>query len=364
MSAYRNEIYFAKVPEWVLFSEVGAVAVRLYAVLNRAADDRSDNTEPFRRKKLAEKVGVSVDTVDRARRELDRIAAIETIERFDAETGDQIPNAYLVRQAPPPACETHASYKHGCDECREVRTIDCIERGREMQRGVGTSAQGGQDESQETKYAAPPMHTRPGGSRDLPQGPSAPVPSQTNRAIPTEKNYSVGATAVAPAESDTAKTSSNEQVHEGDVADVTVTPDGQLQVLVAGDVTPDKVLTVANVNKIVGQILSGGKRPPDRWIQILGREVKRLRDEGIDSDVIVEAGKRMRSKGLPPSTIDGFVIEVDNNQVSKQRSAEASLAIENCDLCDSSGFLLADDGAPIEPIVKCMHKGGLKEGVA
>jgi hypothetical protein len=66
-------------PEWVLDAAVSDRAVRLFAVLNRYAG--TNETAWPSRKTLAERLGCSVDSVDRALAELVAIDAVSIEER-------------------------------------------------------------------------------------------------------------------------------------------------------------------------------------------------------------------------------------------------------------------------------------------
>jgi len=67
--------HFAVIPEWVLYADISAHAVRLYGVLRRYAD-REGKAHPSRAT-LAERIHVSVPTVKRAMAELVEIGAVE-----------------------------------------------------------------------------------------------------------------------------------------------------------------------------------------------------------------------------------------------------------------------------------------------
>ena len=91
--------YFAIIPEWVLFSDISANAVRLYCVLRRRADKQSGKCYPSR-KTIAEDMQVgSKSTVDRAMKELVKIGAIKVIHRTNKD--EYTSNIYKVMSAPP-----------------------------------------------------------------------------------------------------------------------------------------------------------------------------------------------------------------------------------------------------------------------
>lgn len=87
---------FSIVPEWVLDAEISDAAVRLYAVLLRFGAT-SGQRMPSRRT-LAERLRKkSVDSVDRALRELVAIGAVEVTRR--TKDGLNLTNRYLVRSS-------------------------------------------------------------------------------------------------------------------------------------------------------------------------------------------------------------------------------------------------------------------------
>ncbi|WP_088318328.1 helix-turn-helix domain-containing protein [Kineosporia sp. R_H_3] len=89
---------FSIVPEWVLDADVSDAAVRLYAVLLRFGQS-SGQRMPSRRT-LADRLRKkSVDTVDRALKELVGIGAVEVTRRF--RDGVSLTNRYLVRTTQP-----------------------------------------------------------------------------------------------------------------------------------------------------------------------------------------------------------------------------------------------------------------------
>ena len=87
---------FSIVPEWVTLALISDRAVRLFALLARYADRQGEAT-PGRRT-LAQALGASVDSLDRALRELIGIGAVEIEPRRDT-AGDQTSNLYRLRFA-------------------------------------------------------------------------------------------------------------------------------------------------------------------------------------------------------------------------------------------------------------------------
>ena len=93
MTEIRVSEYFAIIPEWVLHADISANAVRLYGVLNRFANSRG-HAWPSR-KTIAELMGVSVATIDRAKEELVDLGAL-TIEPRKTPSGDPSSNLYIL----------------------------------------------------------------------------------------------------------------------------------------------------------------------------------------------------------------------------------------------------------------------------
>jgi len=63
-TAIDAQMYFAVLPEWVLYLPISANAVRVYCCLRRFADNSTGECYPSRRL-LAQKAQVSVVTLDR-----------------------------------------------------------------------------------------------------------------------------------------------------------------------------------------------------------------------------------------------------------------------------------------------------------
>jgi hypothetical protein len=83
------------VPEWLLDTGISSRAVHLYVLLGRYAD-RNGESFPSRRT-LAERLGCSVDSLDRAKAELIEVGALSVEERFDA---GQRSNLYTILRLP------------------------------------------------------------------------------------------------------------------------------------------------------------------------------------------------------------------------------------------------------------------------
>jgi hypothetical protein len=90
---------FAIVPDWILRSAISDRALRLFALLARHANRESNEAFPLR-STLASALKVSVDSVDRACRELVTIGAVHVEARHDA-AGDRTSNIYRLTFAAP-----------------------------------------------------------------------------------------------------------------------------------------------------------------------------------------------------------------------------------------------------------------------
>lgn len=100
MSRARRRGYrFGMTPEWVLFHPtLSDRAVRLFGVLDRhvGADDECWPS----RARLAEIMGCSVDSIDRAKAELVAVEAL-TVEERRTDAGDRDTNLYVLQGDPP-----------------------------------------------------------------------------------------------------------------------------------------------------------------------------------------------------------------------------------------------------------------------
>jgi len=99
---------YSIVPEWVTRAGVSDRAVRLFALLARYAD-RSDEAYPGRRT-LAASLRASIDSVDRATKELVMIGAVVVKPRRD-QFGDQTSNLYQLRFSAPQTGEVAAEQR-------------------------------------------------------------------------------------------------------------------------------------------------------------------------------------------------------------------------------------------------------------
>jgi len=98
---------FQQIPNWVFESDVSATAIKLYLVLRKNGDNKR-GTSYWSRKKLADQMGSSIATVDRAKAELISIGAICYIKRKN-DTGDWTSNLYHIHTATNHLCNYLAS---------------------------------------------------------------------------------------------------------------------------------------------------------------------------------------------------------------------------------------------------------------
>jgi len=97
-TAVTAQMYFAVLPEWVLYLPISAVAVRVYCVLRRHADNTTGECFPSRRT-IAMKARCSIATLDRAVKELVEHKAVSVTRRKNA-AGDWTSNLYIVYSTP------------------------------------------------------------------------------------------------------------------------------------------------------------------------------------------------------------------------------------------------------------------------
>jgi Helix-turn-helix domain len=113
---------FAMLPEWVLDADISDRAVRLYTILALHAD-RNDGTSFPRRRTLARRLSCSVDSVDRAVKELLGIRALQREHRMEDPAGDrrQTSNLWTVARVRHPG-RTGAAGGVGSDAAPPGRT--------------------------------------------------------------------------------------------------------------------------------------------------------------------------------------------------------------------------------------------------
>ena len=90
---------WAVLPEWLATGDVSAHAIRMFAVLAAKYADKENVAYPSRRT-LAEDMHCSLDTVDRASEELQRIGALSVEPQFDGQ-GDRTSNLYRLHYVNP-----------------------------------------------------------------------------------------------------------------------------------------------------------------------------------------------------------------------------------------------------------------------
>lgn len=94
---HAEPLPFQQIPNWVFESDVSATAIKLYLVLRKNGDNKR-GTSYWSRKKLAEQLGTSPNTMDRAKKELIEMGALCQINRKNKE-GDWTSNLYHVHVA-------------------------------------------------------------------------------------------------------------------------------------------------------------------------------------------------------------------------------------------------------------------------
>lgn len=93
MTEIRATEYFAIIPETVLYADISANAVRLYATLNRFANSNG-RCWPSR-KTIADLMRCSTATVDRAKEELIALGVL-TVTHRTSDSGDPTSNLYTL----------------------------------------------------------------------------------------------------------------------------------------------------------------------------------------------------------------------------------------------------------------------------
>ena len=88
---------FQQIPNWVFESDVSATAIKLYLVLRKNGDNKR-GTSYWSRRKLAEQLGTSSNTMDRAKKELIDMGALCQINRKNKD-GDWTSNLYHLHTA-------------------------------------------------------------------------------------------------------------------------------------------------------------------------------------------------------------------------------------------------------------------------
>lgn len=90
----NESLPFQQIPNWIFESPISPTAIKLYLVLRKNGDNKR-GTSYYSRKKLAEQLGTSPNTMDRAKKELIDIGALCQINRKN-DQGDWTSNLYHV----------------------------------------------------------------------------------------------------------------------------------------------------------------------------------------------------------------------------------------------------------------------------
>jgi hypothetical protein len=98
MTEVRASDYFAIIPEFVLYADISANAIRLYAVLNRFANSQGKAWPS--RKTIADLMRCSTATVDRAKDELVDAGAL-IVDTRTSPSGDFTSNLYTLITSSP-----------------------------------------------------------------------------------------------------------------------------------------------------------------------------------------------------------------------------------------------------------------------
>lgn len=121
---------FAVVPEWVLLDRaLNPRALQLYAFLSLRAD-RRDGSSRWSRERMAEQLGCSEDTVDRALGALMAAGAVSVRKQTRGRSGQFDHNVYTVHRAP---CRTFAEPQKRGNAVPPIRTNAALTRERKNQ---------------------------------------------------------------------------------------------------------------------------------------------------------------------------------------------------------------------------------------
>lgn len=111
----RGHVRHGRVPEWLIESDVSDKALRLYTLLALYADE---GRVIARREMLAEKMSCSLPTLRMAVKDLERVGALEVVERY-TEAGGRRPNEYVLHWS-----EAQDSYRGGEADLPRERSGD------------------------------------------------------------------------------------------------------------------------------------------------------------------------------------------------------------------------------------------------
>jgi hypothetical protein len=115
MSTVKSDIgRYAIIPEWLLLSGASPRAIQLFAILACRYADREGVAWPSR-KRLAEDMRASPDTIDRTIKELCAIGAL-VVTRRKSEEGDFDSNVYFLKFACTVAAETRLGSRTNADD--------------------------------------------------------------------------------------------------------------------------------------------------------------------------------------------------------------------------------------------------------
>jgi hypothetical protein len=103
LEIHLEPLPFQQIPNWVFESEISPIAIKLYLVLRRNGDNKR-GTSYWSRKKLSEQMSCSINTVDRAKKELQDIGAICQTNRKN-EKGDWTSNLYHIHLSANEKCK-------------------------------------------------------------------------------------------------------------------------------------------------------------------------------------------------------------------------------------------------------------------
>lgn len=122
--------YFAIVPEWVIYSDISANAIRLYCVLARHSDKDTGNCFPSRNT-LMELSQQSKATLSASTKELAKIGAVVVIRRYGEDGKDYLSNLYkIITQNPHPSSEIEQGASSENEQpLSEIRTSPSAESG-------------------------------------------------------------------------------------------------------------------------------------------------------------------------------------------------------------------------------------------
>lgn len=161
---------FEMVPHWVLFHpELSALAIRLYLALRRHADAKGDCFPS--RQRLAKLLGVSVPTLDRARKQLVAVGAV-TMRQRRAADDRWLTTMYRVHWHPSKE-SFHAPGKESFQAGNETDALTQTHLSSQTQgQDLDRATPGGPVESTGPSGARPPARVPPKAPRprSLPQG--------------------------------------------------------------------------------------------------------------------------------------------------------------------------------------------------